>query len=312
MPYFHAIAVFEARGSSVEETDRSVAALFKTLRHKRISYYEHDTAGGWGPYPPSKTLYFSVIADFDVEASTEEKALELADEVLEGLSTDEIQYLAHGLTVGGQRVRPERRPPRAEEPGQEVHAEQGGREERRGKGRGSRGRGRRRKGERGAESPQEETPQELVTHPLAAELAETPQIEPTETITQAETLPLEVPVEATSALKLGPIEREVLPPASEPVTLETPPPPPRSSPAMRVTLSVALHASELALPANGSVLPDREELFTLATAEARRRHPELPADITPTYEVVSQPWGDTVLTLTWQYDVPVPSAREAA
>ena len=49
-----------------------------------------------------------------------------------------------------------------------------------------------------------------------------------------------------------------------------------------------------------------------ATAEARRRHPELPADLTPESEVVSQPWGDTVLTLTWHYDVPVPSAVDAA
>jgi len=81
---------------------------------------------------------------------------------------------------------------------------------------------------------------------------------------------------------------------------------------MRVTLSVTLHASELPVPTNGSTLPDQAELIALATAEARRRHPELPADITPESEVMSQPWGDTVLTLTWHYDVPVPSAIDAA
>jgi hypothetical protein len=79
---------------------------------------------------------------------------------------------------------------------------------------------------------------------------------------------------------------------------------------MRVTLTVTLHASELALPANGVTLPEPEELIGLATAEARRRHPELPAEINPDCKIVSLPWGDTLLTLTWHYDVPVPSSTE--
>ncbi|MBI3300959.1 MAG: hypothetical protein HYZ72_02620 [Deltaproteobacteria bacterium] len=315
MPYFHATAVFEARGSSLEETDRSAAALFKTLRHQRVSYYEHDTGGGMGPYPPAKDLYFSVIADFDVEANSEEKAGELAEEVLDALSTDEIQYLALGLTAGEQRVRPEQRAPREEEPApeRETRAERGEREERGGRGRGSRGRGRRRGGDRETESPRENKPQELVTRPLETEPTETRQAEPAETSAQAETPTQEALVEASPAAKPAIVERELLPSAPDTIELETPPPPPpRSSSAMRVTLSVTLRASELALPTNGSAVADEQELIALATAEARRRHPELPADITPAHEVVSQPWGDTVLTLTWHYDVPVPSATEPA
>ena len=79
---------------------------------------------------------------------------------------------------------------------------------------------------------------------------------------------------------------------------------------MRVTLSVSLRASELSLPANGAAVPGREELLALAIAEARRRHPELPADIAPEPAVVSQQRGETVLTLTWHYAVPVPSATD--
>jgi hypothetical protein len=81
---------------------------------------------------------------------------------------------------------------------------------------------------------------------------------------------------------------------------------------MRVTLAVSFHASELGFPQNGSGLSEREELISRGTMEARRRHSELPRDVEPTPEVVIQPWGDVVLTLTWQYDVPVPSATEGA
>ncbi len=311
MPYFHATAVFEARGSSVDEADRRVAALFKTLHHQRVRYHEHDTGGGAGPSPSARIPYFSVIADFDVEAPNEEKAGDLVEEVLDALSTDEIQYLAHGLTEGEPRVRPEQPAPREEkqereqehEPRPEARAERGGRQERGGRGRGSRGRGRRRGGDREAEGPREEKPQELATRSQAEEPA----------ATQPEVLPPRVPEEGRAAARSPLVEREPLPPAPAPVAINIPPPAPmRSSSSMRVTLSVTLHASELSFPTNGSTLPDQEELIALATAEARRRHPELPADITPESEVMSQPWGDTVLTLTWHYDVPVPSAIDAA
>src|SRR5215475_11139068 len=150
MPYFHAIAVFEATGDSLEEADRHAAALFRSLRHQRVSYYEHDAAPAAGPYPPAKTLYFSIIADFDVDAPSEERAGEIAEEALEALASDDVQYVAFGLTAGEQRVRPGRKAQRAEdeaeeEAGPETQAEDEARA-RKGRGRGSRGRGRKRRG----------------------------------------------------------------------------------------------------------------------------------------------------------------------
>jgi hypothetical protein len=81
---------------------------------------------------------------------------------------------------------------------------------------------------------------------------------------------------------------------------------------MRVTLTVTLRASELPRLTNGPTLPEQQELLDLAMAEARRRHPELPVDVTPECEIKSLPWGDALLALTWHYDVPVPSAEDAA
>src|SRR5713226_5612795 len=146
MPYFHAIAVFEACGSSSAEADRAAAALFKTVRHPRVRYYEHDTSGGLGPSPKTAPLSFTVIADFDVEAGNEESAADIVEEILDSLSTEAIQYFAHGITAGEQRVRPEQRAQHAAEPApeREAHLERGDREERGGRKRGPRGRGRRR------------------------------------------------------------------------------------------------------------------------------------------------------------------------
>ena len=93
------------------------------------------------------------------------------------------------------------------------------------------------------------------------------------------------------------------------VEYDAPPePPPRSSAFMRVTLTMSFRAVELGVQANGDGALDQDEFLARAIAEARSRHPEVPADATPTHEVVAQPWGETVLTLTWAYDVPVPSA----
>src|ERR1700747_3126625 len=114
MPYFHATAVFEARGTSLEEADRLAASFFKSLRHNRIRYYEHDVTAGSGPYPSSKNLYFSIIAEFDVDAYNEDRAGELTDEILDTLATDEVQFIAFGLTQGEQRVRPAERALQAE------------------------------------------------------------------------------------------------------------------------------------------------------------------------------------------------------
>jgi len=306
MPYFHATAVFEARSSSVEEADRAVVALFKALRHPRVLYYEHDTSGASGPYRPSGPLYFTVTADFDVEASSEDGAVDIVEEVLDITSTDAIQYFALGITSGERRVRPEQRASRAadHEPEREARFEQEDREDRGGRKRGSRGRGRRRRGGQDGESAREEETETQEASPLHEESAQPP--------AHAGTSRAETPVAEVTSAEGGTQEREQ--PAPAPVTAEAVPPstPPRSSAAMRVTLAVTLHASELTQPTNGSTLPDQQELISLATAEALRRHPELPAEVIPKCEVVSLPWGDIVLTLTWHYDVPVPSAADEA
>lgn len=309
MPYFHAIAVFEARGSSSAEADRAAAALFKTVRHPRVHYYEHDTSGGLGSPQKTTPLSFTVIADFDVEAGNEESAADLVEETLDSLSTEAIQYFAHGITVGEQRVRSEQRAQHAVEhaaepaPERETHLERGDREERGGRKRGPRGRGRRRGGAREAEGGREEE-SEVVLTPL-------PQEEPVAISVQTEAPPPETPREESAVVEVRMQERELPPPLAETVEVASSLSPPRSSAAMRVTLTVTLHASELPPPTNGSALPEQRELLRMATVEARRRHPELPAEVTPQCEVVSLPWGDTLLALTWHYNVPVPSSADA-
>jgi len=89
-----------------------------------------------------------------------------------------------------------------------------------------------------------------------------------------------------------------------------PPPPPRSSASMRVTLTVNLRVSELSRLGERTL--DHSELMALASEEARRRHPELPADVVPESTTSSLPAGDTLLMLTWHFDRPIPSASEAA
>lgn len=297
MPYFHALAVFDVREFSLEGADLAASELFKSLRHPRMLFYEHDTSGGLGPYSPSAAaLYFTVIADFDVEAQNEEKAESLAEEVLEGLSTDEIQFLTFGLVPGDRRVVPQ-----VQE--EARRAERGGREERGGKGRRSRSRGKKREAQREAEGAHEENfasaPEPELEETVSTGVVESPAAEMHEEVSVG---PAPTPA-SSEGESLAPA-----PKAEEEEELKLPVPPPRSSSSMRVTLSVTLHASELVPQTNGSTLPDQHELVALALAEARRRYPELPAELTPESEVVSQPWGDTVLTLTWHYDVPVPSA----
>jgi hypothetical protein len=312
MSYFHTTAVFEARATSLDDADRTAASLFKSFRHSRVHYYEHDVSTGSGPYSPSKNLYFSVIAEFDVEAGTEEKAVDVAEEALDALATDDVQFIAFGLTPGERRARPTARPVQEEESeaGQEARAESGEAEDRRGKRRGSRSRGRKRKGERGTESAPEEFTEAA---PPATEA-------PSETVYEAAE---EGPVREGRATVVEPAAQAVtvagvaeLPPqpAPEPSVRDEPPPPPppRSSAAMRVKLAMSFRASELDLQRNGAEALDQEEFLARAIATARTRHPELPTEVEPTHEIVVQPWGETVLTLTWEYDVPVPSASEEA
>ena len=300
MPYFHATAVFEARGSSPDEVDRTATALFRTIRHPRVRYYEHDTSAGMSTASKSAFLYFTVIADFDVEAGNEESATDLVEEVLDVLSNETVQYFTHGITAGEQRVRPEPRAQHRDAPVREAQVDQG---ERGGRKRGTRGRGRRRGGAREAEEIREEELEAAPTTSLLEEQAET-----VSTIA----LSPEISDEASAAVEVRVPAPEPSPPAPTLVEAEPPLSPPRSSTAMRVTLTVTLHASELTLPTDGSALPEQDELINLAMTEARRRHPELPAADTSECQVVSLPWGDTLLTLTWHYDVPVPSSTDAA
>jgi hypothetical protein len=316
MPYFHTTAVFEARSSSAEEAEQRAVALFAAANNQHIYYYEHDTSEESGPSSPSGARYFTIVADFDVEARNEEHASDLIEHGLDAVSLDNLQYIAHGLTEGEQRVHLEQHSPREQTRRPEHNADerrtaQEGHGDRRRRPRG-RGRGRPAGREPRAvetrdsqlEPSYRPTP---VAEPTAAPVAQQPTAAPAETHdarliqdptvsdTLAQAIPVKAPLDFTHE-------------TSEPEQL---PPPQRSSSLMRVTLSVVIRASELAVPTNGSNLPAGQELTTLATDEARRRHPDLPADTTPVCETTALPWGDTIFTLTWHYDVPVPSAGEA-
>lgn len=304
MAYFHVTAVFETRGASQEEADRTAVAVFNSVRHPRVHFYEHDTNGGLGPFAPGKSLYFTTIAEFDVEASREEQAGEIADEILDTLSTEAAQYLGLGIMPGSQRVSPEqRRAPEEELPEEsEAQAEQ---EEDDPEEKGRRPRGRRRK--RGPERearPREERPHEEET-PAPARIL------PPAIPTGVEVVTLDPP---PSTPPVSPSLR-----AEQPQTVSIselivdtppPPPPPRSSASMRVTLTVNVRASELLRSEERTL--DLSELIALACEEARRRHPELPADVVPESTTSSLPAGDTLLLLTWHFDRPIPSASEAA
>lgn len=302
MAYFHVTAVFETRGASQEDADRTAEATVKSVHHPRVYFYEHDTSGGLGPFPPGKALYFTTIAEFDVEASTEEQAGELADEVLDALSTKDVQYLGLGVVPGSQRVSVEQRRAREERPAEpEAGAEQEEREEYEGKGRRPRGR-RRKRGPDRETRPAEERREEGETR--------APSREPRAAVSEVEAVSADTPVEPAPVVQ-APSEGQKLEVVDfQPLDTPPPPPPPRSSPSMRVTLTVNIRASELFRPGEGAA--DRHELIASAVAEARRRHPELPADVIPESATAPLPAGDTLLLLTWHFDRPVPSASEAA
>ena len=342
MAYFHATAVFETRGASQEDADRAALAVFKSVRHPRVHFHEHDTNGGLGPFPPGKSLYFTTIAEFDIEAAREEQAGEIADEVLDAISTDAAQYLALGIVSGSQRVSPEQPFARDEEP-LAVMAPEAARVEQEdpqedveepyeGKGRRPRGRRRKRGPEREARPPVEEHPQEEeAPAPLArrvppaipagvevldistpsapppaapvAPVVPAPREEQPRTVTVSELnieAPRPVTIEAPRTVAISTLNIE----APQTISLsdlfvEAAPPvaPPRSSAMMRVTLTVNVKTSELS-KSNDRFLTD-SDLLALACAEARRRHPELPA-------------GDTLFLLTWHFDRPIPSASDAS
>ncbi len=270
----------------MEETDQAAAALLMSVSHRRLRYCEHETVPGTAGLAGGPA-YFTVFADFDVEAYTEEKAAELVDEVLDAVSTDDLQYFSHGLVAGEQRVQRSQRV--AEDDEQE--ADDAPRARRSGRRRGTRGRSSESRAEPPAVSPTE--PQDVPADVPANDDVDRdrpPLAAPADDI-GLEEIPVDAPPEEI------PVEPEVV--------LN---PPSRSSASMQVKTSVTLRASELELPANGDAAPSSDELIALATTEARRRHPDLPDDTAPESEVASLPWGETVLTLTWSYDVPVPSA----
>jgi len=312
MPYFHVTAVFEVSGTSLEDADRTAGALFKTLRHHRVHYFEHDVTAGNDVPSSSRTLYFSVIAEFDVDAGSEERAGEMTEEVLEALATDEVQFIAFGLTQGEQRVRPAERPARGageSEQQQETRSAGGDDEERKGKKRSPRGRGRKRKSEEDSADAHEEAPEAALSavEPIETEQEEAEQVVPLQEDSPSVVVRDTATVVTGSQLQAGPA------PSQAGVKEEAPPvPPPRSSALMRVTLAISFRAVELGLQINGDGVLDQDEFLARAVAEARSRHPELPTDATLAHSVVVQPWGETVLTLTWAYDVPVPSASEDA
>ena len=309
MAHFHITAVFESRGASQTEAERAASAALSALRHPRMHYYEQDTSGGLGPYAPGQSLYFTTIAEFDVEAYTEEKAVELAEDLLDRFSTEDIQYLGHGVIPGSPRVTPEDRRAAREEERQgsaDIEEEQGEREERSGKGRRSqRGRGRGRKsGRREAEG--ESIPEERNAESTPAVESLTPQPVAVDAPSQTEET-ISAPASVTRTVKEEPPSVPVTVEIEEPVP--PPPPPPRSSAAMRVTVRVNLRVSELIASPDQEV-PADEELIALAGTEARRRHPDLPAEVSPESTIAALPAGDRLISLTWNYEAPVPSAAE--
>ena len=290
MPNFHALAVFEACGSSTEEIQATVSSLFASLSHQRVRYHEHELSEGPSAAPAGKNFYCMVFVDCDVDAYTEEKALDFANDAFEYIATETCQYLAFGLIPGRQRVQ------RRREEASDADTNERGRRRR-----GTQGRGRRRRDDQDRDRgvPQE-TEQIQVSQ---GESAAPPEPEPSETppAPEPERQAVEVEPEEVEA----PTELEIDVEAGGP-----PPPPPRSSAAMQVTVTVKLRASELKDSLNGEA--PQQDLVQMAIAEARNRHPEVPADIAPESESIPLPGGDTLLSLTWKYPAPVPSSKESA
>ena len=323
MPNFHALAVFDACGPSTENIQEAVSSLFDAFSHPRVRYHEHEMSEGPGNSAPDKS-YCMVFVDCDVDAYTEEKALDFANDAFEHISTETCEYLALGLIPGRQRVQR-----RGEESSETDADERGGRR------RSTRGRGRRRRDDQERdEGARQETCQTQVRAAAArpaAETNETPRVETprvqkqqNQDIRDLEVEPVETPrvqkqqkqqkqdIRALEAdLEVEPVEAptELEVEASEPSA-----PPPRSSHAMQVTVTVKLRASELQAASqdasNDEAPPTPDDLVRMAVTEARNRHPEVPADVAPESESTSLSGGDTLLSLTWKYPAPVPSSKE--
>ena len=190
MPNFHALAVFDACGPSTENIQEAVSSLFDAFSHPRVRYHEHEISEGPGNSAPDKS-YCMVFVDCDVDAYTEEKALDFANDAFEHISTETCEYLALGLIPGRQRVQrrgEESSEPDADERGGRRHVQRRGEEssepdadERGGRRRSTRGRGRRRRDDQERdEGTRQETAQTQVREAAArpaAETNETPRVQ---------------------------------------------------------------------------------------------------------------------------------------
>ena len=318
MPNFHALAVFDACGPSTENIQEAVSSLFDAFSHPRVRYHEHEMSEGPGNSAPDKS-YCMVFVDCDVDAYTEEKALDFANDAFEHISTETCEYLALGLIPGRQRVQR-----RGEESSETDADERGGRR------RSTRGRGRRRRDDQERdEGARQETGQTQVRAAAArpaAETNETPRVQKQQNqdIRDLEVEPVETPrvqkqqkqqKQDIRALEVEPeVEPVEAPTELEVEASEPSAPPPRSSHAMQVTVTVKLRASELQAASqdasNDEAPPTPDDLVRMAVTEARNRHPEVPADVAPESESTSLSGGDTLLSLTWKYPAPVPSSKE--
>ena len=351
MPDFHVLAVFEASGSSPDEIQEAVSTLFDSLSHQRVRYYEHELSeGSRAPASSGGRHYYMVFADFDVDAYTEDKAMDFAGDALDYISTEACQFLVLGIVPGKQRVQPKREEARqsdqderggrrrstrgrgrgrqesrereaipadpARETSEAAQGESADQEERGGRRRSTRGRGRGRQGGQEREAipgdPVRETPEVALSEPTSQDepVSRTNEVPlPESDVSSLEMEPSSVDAASGQA---GHADQADQAGHAEEGASSTSPPPSRSSGSMRVTVTVKLRASELTDTQNGDTAAESQDLLQQAIAEARRRHPEVPADVLPESESTPLPGGDTLFSLTWKYAAPVPSAKDAS
>jgi hypothetical protein len=79
-------------------------------------------------------------------------------------------------------------------------------------------------------------------------------------------------------------------------------------PSIRISLTVTLQTSELARASDSAVLPDEEALIMRAIEEARPRYPEIPTHLSPQSSFSPGSGEQRLVTLIWEYEVPLPSS----
>ena len=285
MPNFHALAVFEAIGPSTEEIQENVSSRVGAISHQRVRYYEHEISeGGENSSAKRAEIHCMVFVDCDVDAYTEEKALDFAGDVFDRISTPNYQHLAVGIIPGRSRVRRERQEARAEERSSETVASKPQRRPSDVNRREKPGRAAPKKPEsRGIRNEPEARVARPPTNPSSRKREDRPS--PTSVIEEIGVpTELEVDIEALT---------EQAPPA-------------RSSSAMLVTVTAKLKASELE---GSNAHEDVSKLVDRAIEEARQRHPEVPPEIMPEVKSDSLAAGEILFSITWKYPAPVPSSE---